>query len=223
MSTMAAVEGEGAQAPNLAAMELRLGQRVQEAQQRLARAVTVGKLQNDPLADVVEAVSQSLAVQFELHVSCVREYRNAAAHLEQQLRDAIAEARQPADPAALARLEQAAATGADQRAADLARAHNMRTLLVYGGGFLVGLMLAGYVGNLWGQAAATVGIHQTERRLATAFQDGPDAAAAWVGLMEQNDLPRALAYCKGSSVYADPAGRKVCAVPLYVEPLRRAP
>lgn len=46
-------------------MELRLGKRVQEAQQRLARAVTVGRLQNDPLADMVEALSQSLLVQFE--------------------------------------------------------------------------------------------------------------------------------------------------------------
>ena len=49
------------------------------------------------------------------------------------------------------------------------------------------------------------------------------SAAGWVGLMEANDLPRALANCKGSSAYADPAGRKVCAVPLYVEPLKRAP
>ncbi len=99
------VEGEGAQAPDLAAMELRLGQRVQEVQQRLARAVTGGRLQNDPLADMVEALSQSLAVQFELHVSCAREYRNAAAHLEQQIRAAIAETRQPADPATLERVK----------------------------------------------------------------------------------------------------------------------
>ena len=65
MSATAVVDGEGAQVTDLAAMELRLGKRVQEAQQRLARAVTVGRLQNDPLANMVEALSQSLLVQFE--------------------------------------------------------------------------------------------------------------------------------------------------------------
>jgi hypothetical protein len=221
VSNAVEVEGEGAQAPDLASMERRLGQHVQEAQRRLARAVTVGKLQNDPLADVVEAVSQSLAVQFELHVSFAREYRNAAADLEQQLRAAIAEARQPIDTAALERLERSAATGADRRAADLARARNWRTMLIYGGA-LAGAVLLALGGDFaWGRASANAAVAQTERRLAAAFADGPDAAAAWVGLMEQNDLPQALANCKGAAAYADQAGRKVCAVPLYVEPLRR--
>jgi hypothetical protein len=206
---------------DLAAMELRLGQRVQEAQQRLARAVTVGRLQNDPLADMVEALSQSLAVQFELHVSCAREYRNAAVHLEQQLRASIVEARQPVDPAALAKLKQAAATGADQRAVDLARSHKWRTLLISGAVLAGAVLLALGSGFAWGRQTANAAIAETDRRLVAAFTDGPDAARAWVMLIEQNDLPRALANCKGATVYADQAGRKACAMPLYIEPLRR--
>ncbi len=168
---------------------------------------------------MVEALSQSLAVHFELHISCARKYRNAAAHLEQQIRAAIAKARQPTEPAALERLEQAAAAGADRRAADLARARNWRTALISGAVLAGAVLLALGGGFEWGRSSANAAVAQTERRLVAAFQDEPDAARAWVMLMEQNDLPQALANCKGASVYADRAGRKVCTMPLYVGPV----
>lgn len=216
-----AVEGEGAQAPDLPAMELRLRQQVQEAQQRMAHAVAVGALRDDPLADMVSAVSQSLGVQCELHISCVREYRAAAAHLEQQLREAVDQARQPLDPAVITRLEKAAATGADRRAATLARSRNIRTLLIGGMAVVAGLTLAAGGGVLWGAAAANARIQETERRLVVAFQDGPDAAAAWANLMEQNDVLRALSVCKGSRAFLDQSGRKACLLPIFLEPLVR--
>lgn len=211
-------EGEGAQAPDLPAMELRLRQQVQEAQQRLAHTVAVGTLRNDPLADVVGAVSQSLGVQCELHLSSMREYRAAAAELEQQLRGAVEEARQPLNPAALARLEEAAVTGADRRAAELARAHNRRTLLLGGLAVVGSLAAAAGGGAFWGAAAANERVHETERRLAMAFQDGPDAAAAWVALMEQNDVLKALGTCKGARAFTDQSGRKACSLPVFLEP-----
>lgn len=216
-----AVEGKGAQAPDLPAMEMRLRQQVQDAQQRLARAVSIGTLRNDPLADVVEAVSQSLGVQCELHISCVREYRAAAAHLDQQLRTAVEEARQPLDPAALVRLEKAAVTGADRRAAELAQSRNRRTLLLGGLAVVVGLLAAVGGGVLWGTAMANANVRETEQRLAGAFQDGPDAAAAWANLMEQNDVLRALNVCKGSHPFRDQSGRKACLMPVFLEPPAR--
>ena len=76
---------------------------VREAQERIARAIRVGEMRGDPLCDVLEAISTSLGVQLQLH--------EAAAERAQL----------PADPAALVRLEEAAATGADRRAAKLAR------------------------------------------------------------------------------------------------------
>lgn len=215
------VEGEGAQAPDLPAMELRLRQQVQEAQQRLARAVTVGTLRNDPLADVVEAVSQSLGVQCELHISCVREYRAAATNLDQQLRTAVEEARRPLDSAALVRLERAAVTGADRRAADLAQSRNWRTLLLGGLAMVVGLAVAASGGVLWGRSSANAAIVETERRLALAFQDGPEAAAAWGDLMEQNNVLKALSACKASHAFTDQSGRKACLMPVYPDPPTR--
>ena len=221
MSAVLAVEEEGAQAPDLPAMESRLRQQVQDAQRRMAHAVTVGTLRDDPLADVIGAVSQSLAVQCELHLSCVREYRAAAAHLDQQLRTAVEEARQPLDPAALVRLEKAAVTGADRRAADLAQSHDRRTLLLGGLAAVVGLAAAAGGGVLWGTATEAASVHETEQRLAAAFADGPNAAAAWVNLMEQNDVLKALGTCKGTRAFIDQSGRKACALPVFLEPVVR--
>jgi len=112
----------------------------------------------------------------------------------------------PVEPAALERLERSAATGADRRAVDLARAHNLRTLLIYGGAFAGAVLLALGGRFALGRSSANAAVAQTERRLAAAFEDGPDAAAAWVGLMEANDLRAALANCRGSSVYGRSGG-----------------
>lgn len=121
----------------------------------------------------------------------------------------------------LARLEAAAIKGSDRRAAALARAHNLRTLLLYGGSAVLLAAATLAAGYAWGHSAASASIQQTERRLALAFQDGPDAAAAWATLMELNDLPRAMALCTGPAVYADPAGRGICLLRVYTGPARR--
>jgi len=105
----------------------------------------------------------------------------------------------------------------------LARAHNLRTLLLYGGAFVTCVVLAAGGGFWWGQATAADSIQETEQRLALAFRDGPDAAAGWVKLMEQNDITKALAQCTGQRVYADATGRKACAVPLWIEARKTVP
>lgn len=176
---------------------------VHAAQERIAHAIRVGQLRGDPLCDVLEAVSVSLGAQLELHKATVERVT------------------MPVDPAALTDLKQAAATGADRRAADLVRSRNWQTLAISGAVLAGAVVLALGSGFAWGRQTANAAVAETDRRLVAAFQDGPDAARAWVGLMEANDLRAALANCKGSTVYADSAGRKVCAMPLYIEPLRR--
>jgi len=123
----------------------------------------------------------------------------------------------------LNRLQMTIIRGADRRAADLARAHNLRTLFLYGGAFVVSVILAAGGGFWWGHAAAADTIQETEQRLALAFRDGPDAAANWARLMEQNDIGKAVAQCTGQRTYADATGRKACAVPLWIEPPKRMP
>ena len=132
--------------------------------------------------------------------------------------EAVAERmRRPVTDDELTRLQAAVIRGADRRAAELARAHNRRTLLLGGLAVVVGLAAAAGGGALWGAAAANERVRETERRLSIAFQDGPDAAAAWVNLMEQNDVLRALSVCKASHAFTDQSGRKACALPIYLE------
>jgi len=117
---------------------------VREAQERIARAIRVGEMRGDPLCDVLEAISTSLGVQLQLH--------EAAAERAQL----------PADPAALVRLEEAAATGADRRAAKLARAHTLRATL-FGLAVVIGaVMMAGAGAVWWGQRTQAAAITSIE-------------------------------------------------------------
>jgi hypothetical protein len=196
-----------------AELDQQLGQRVTAAQQRMARAVLVGRLQGDPLADLVEALSQALGVQHEIHRAGVHQQREASSHLEQQLRAAIEESRQPIDPAALVRLEEAAVTGADRRAAELARTYNWRTVVI-AAAVLVGGVMAGTVGGVLMDRRFQVA---TEAAITTeAFSDGPAAAAAWLNLMRSNDVVSTLATCAGKTVVAD--GRRACGVAIWLDP-----
>lgn len=113
----------------------------------------------------------------------------------------------------LARLEQAAVRGAERRAASLARAHNLRTLLGIGA---VGLALMA-VSSVTGFYAGRASVHETEQRLAVAFRDGPSSAETWASIIEQNDILAAMALCSGTRVFTSQTGRKACAVPLYID------
>ena len=102
-----------------------------------------------------------------------------------KLDGALDHARQPVDPVALERsmdqavrrLAEAASRGANQYTMLLARAHNLRTLLTYGGVFVVAVLAALGGCFFWGQASANAAVHETEQQLAQAFQAGPGAAA----------------------------------------------
>lgn len=216
MSEAAALEAEHPQASEVAELDARLGERVSAAQQRMRRAVLIGRLQDDPLADLVEAMAQALGVQHEIHRASVLQSRQASAHLEEQLRAALHEARQPLDPAALVRLEEAAATGADRRAAHLARAHNRRTVLTAVAAVAATLVLTGTGGYWWGQRAQTAAIASTEAGVSAAFRDGPAAAATWLNLMRANDGNLVQEVCAASTVKtAD--GRRACGLGLWLD------
>lgn len=173
---------------------------IRRAKGELERAVAKAGLANDPLRYALGGIAAALDA-FQAGIEAVH---------------------RPIDPAALKRLEVAAATGAARRAAELARAHTRRTALLYVGGVLLGMGLAGAGGLLWGRTSVEHAAERTERRLAAAFQDGAEAAEGWAILMENNDLRRALDLCTGTRSYADQSGRKICLLPLYVEAPRRA-
>lgn len=184
---------------------------VLQAQANLAQSVEKAGLARDPYRFLMGALSHALGV---------------LPAFMGRLDDAVDQARQPVDPAAVEqavkRLEKAAVRGADQRAADLAWARIQRTLLIYGGAFAFGIVAAASSGFLWGRASANASVQQTEQRLALAFRDGPNAAAAWANLMQSNDVGLALAACTGAAVKTI-EGRRACNVPLWLDPLIPSP
>ncbi len=180
---------------------------IRAAQQEIAMGVNRAGWRDDPLRHPMAALSTTIGL--------------FPGFLERM--EAVAERmRRPVTDDELNRLQTTIIRGADRRAADLARAHNLRTLLLYGGAFVACVVLAAGGGFWWGQATAADSIQETEQRLALAFRDGPDAAAGWARLMEQNNLPAALALCTGPRVFSDQGGRKACMVPLYTDPPARS-
>lgn len=217
MSEAAALTTEPEQVKGPGELENQLARHVTAAQQRMARAVLVGKLQNDPLADVVEAMAQALGVQHEIHRAGVRRQVEASVQLEQQLRAAVEDARQPIDPAALIRLEEAAATGADRRAAELARSRNWRTVLI-AIAILAGTGIATGLGGYWmgRDARASTETALTE----AAFRSGPAAAELWLRLMQANDGAAVVKTCGETTTRPD-GSHRACGLGLWLDPAPR--
>jgi hypothetical protein len=174
---------------------------IRQAQDELADSVERAGLARDPYRFVTGAISHTLGV---------------FPSVLERLEGAVERARQPVDPAALQRLEAAAASGAAKRAAELARAANLRTFPGGGNDPTVAVLAAGAGGFWWGRHTQAVEIASTETGIAAAFRDGPGAAAAWLDFMQANDGNLVRDVCAKSTVKtAD--GRHACAVGLWVD------
>jgi hypothetical protein len=180
---------------------------IRQLQAELAESVQRGGLARDPYRFVTEALAHTLGV-----------FPSVLDRLE----DAVVRARQPVDPAALQRLEDAASSGAAQRAAELARAANLRTFLLAGVIAACAVLAAGAGGFWWGRHAQVEAIASTEAGLTAAFRDGSGAAAFWLAFMQANDGNLVREACAKSTVRA-PDGRHACAVALWVDLLPNPP
>lgn len=118
------------------------------------------------------------------------------------------------DPAALVRLEEAAADGASRRARDLARAHNWRTMLLTGAVVAAGVVIASFAGYMAGRNSAVATVSAVQ---AAAVRDGPEAAAMWAALMAANDGKLVAQTCKETGARSD-GGRRACVLGLWTEP-----
>jgi hypothetical protein len=115
MAAMSAALRE--QSPPLPSSGDNLAQSISTAQAELRAAVERAGLWRNPYAQVMDALSTALGL-FPL--------------LVQQLDAAVGRGREPRDDTVLERLQRAAASGADRRAAELVRAHTKRTIALVG-------------------------------------------------------------------------------------------
>ena len=189
------------------------GEAVRHAQAELERAVREGNLAKDPMRLPLGALAVTLGAQHQLHLANVRQLRAITSDVGQQLSAALETAKLPVDPAAVERLETAAANGAAQRARELAWTHGWRTIVI-AAAVLVGGIGAGAVGGVWAdrhnQLATEAGI------AAEASRNGPTGASQWLAWMQNNDVNELRAACEKSTVPL--GGRRACAVGLWLDP-----
>jgi hypothetical protein len=176
---------------------------IQAAQEALAREIQKAELVDDPVAPALLAMGKMLDGLHKLFGATVEGFHATTQTLDQRAAEIM---RHPIAPDAVARLENAASTGADRRAAELARAHNRRSMLVQVA-MVVGALLIG----------AGVGYGTADMRLTTAVAGldrgltGPEARQ-WLGLMRDNDIVRAARSC------APQAGGTACSFALWTDP-----
>jgi hypothetical protein len=193
--------------PELAPEPEELSEAISHAQHELERAVREGGFSKDPMRLPLGALAVTLGAIHKLFVATVTQFRSTARTLDQRAAEII---RHPIPPDAMARLEKAAATGADRRAAELARAHNLRSVLIKVA-MIVGALLIGIgIGYETANSRLTAAVAGLNRELA-----GPEARQ-WLTLIQDNDIVRADRSC-GSQ-----GGGTACSFELWTDPPRPA-
>ena len=171
---------------------------IQHAQSELLESVEKAGLGRDPYRFAVGAIAHTLGVFPAI-------FRRLEAGGDRSVH--------PLDPSAVARIEKAAAAGAERRVAALARAHGWRTVLIAAAVFVGAIALGGLGGFLAGRNTE---IATGSRLEAAAFRDGSDAADTWFNLMQANNGNAVRSACAAATAVTD-GGRKACAIGLWVE------
>lgn len=70
----------------------------------------------------------------------------------------------------------------------------------------------------WGRTAEAARSREVGGALAASLRDGSASGQRWLDLMHGNDILAALQRCDGNSIRKDAAGRRACAVPLWIDP-----
>ena len=173
------------------------------AQAEIASAIDRAGLRNDPYRFLMGGLSTAIGVFPDFL---------------RQMREAAQEARQPLDEAGLARLEAAAATGAERRAGGLARAYNLRTMALISTMMATSIVSACAGSYWWGRSDALARFQVVEEGFAQLVHDDPSNATGWLNLIRQNDYGQIMASCRGDRAFTDPSGRRACMAALWIEP-----
>ena len=69
----------------------------------------------------------------------------------------------------------------------------------------------------WGRSAEATRSREVGGALAASLRDGSASGQRWLDLMHGNDILAAFKRCEGNAVTRDAAGRRACAVPLWID------
>ena len=104
------------------------------------------------------------------------------------------------------------------RLSSLPRAHLLRTGLLGASVLVGGMALAGAGCYAWGRSVEAARSREVGGALAASLRDGSASGQRWLDLMHGNDILAALQRCDARNTGADAAGRRACAVPLWIDP-----
>ncbi|MBI0539078.1 hypothetical protein D9599_26390 [Roseomonas sp. KE2513] len=164
----------------------------------LRLAASKAQLEGDPLGPVLEAFGASLGAMSE-----VLDHAEAS--------------RQPMDASARAEMTRQLVQACRADFVRQAGVQSRRAAMLSGVGaaaLLLGALGGGY---LWGRSTETAEMREATGIIRSALSDGSASARAWADAIRRNDLVGLLARCEGRAVWADAAGRRACAVPLWLD------
>jgi hypothetical protein len=198
-----------------------LQDKVETAQNALIRAIAKAHLSNDPLGQALEAMSESLGAQLALHQANTGHFRDVTARLDRSVTEAVLCGEQALNIKRIAIVEALAPELARQTARSV-RAWNrtvtVKAALSYGAfavSLAFGIGMAGY-GAGW-QAGHGSALDDARALTGALHQAGPDAESALASMVRANNMPAAWARCRNSASL-DQQGRRVCVMPMWVEP-----
>ncbi len=216
---MAAVT-EGTPPPSAPTPADELDVAVETARSEIARSIQLSGLKNDPLVHLMQAVAASLEAQHRLHQASTSHLRDVRDQLQQQ----VAETTRKAESVLAARQATVVAQLAPQLAKTTEQAFRvklwtikLRTLLLAGcAAVVLGVASVGTGYGLGYTTGQDVGLRARETIVRAARNDGPDAAAIWARLMNDNDPRPAMAVCEKSVVRQN--GQRACYLPVWLDP-----
>jgi len=162
-----------AKAPELAP---ELAETIRAARAQIERSILEGRLQEDPIRYPLAALSTTLEALHRLFVDG-----------SQTIAENVRLAQKPISDGDLARLENAAVTGADRRAAELARAHHRRTIALAAAILVVAAAGAFLVGQWTADERIADKVNERTVRIQNA--------AFMAQIAEVNDVNALRAYC----------------------------
>lgn len=188
--------------------------KVEETKEAFDRAASAAFLHDDPAKDQLVAMGLAVEAIFEICEASDRSQRTATATLAAQLSDIARDASQK-----LVERTGPQVANVIERATKF-QLQTVRRRTVFSGiaGILIGAALVAGVSYIAGFASGQAHGELVGNTIAAAMAAGPEAAAAWAGLMKDNDPVRALAICK-QAVSTDAHGRRYCAMPVWLDPL----
>jgi hypothetical protein len=193
-------------APGTAAPQLSPRAAMRRAEDDLRLAASKAELQGDPLGAALDAIAASLGAMGGL-----LEHAEASEKASREPLDAKARAEM------MRQLVQACRADFVRQAVGQSR----RLAVLSGLGAAVLLLGALGGGYLWGRSAEVAEVREASGVIRFALSDGSTSARAWADAITRNDLVGLLARCEGRAVWADNAGRRACAVPLWLDDVPR--